>query len=142
MSAAAKPFHEPAENEFVAGDLAATAAPLGQRADALYAGLLNGLLDQIADSVQRALDHGLEAELRTRLSLLLPPVTTPTARSASSLGKLGVDQVNELIELLHCVQALSEHARRAKPGSAAAQRDTTCANYLRGRIERIKRGEA
>lgn len=151
MTAAAKPFHEPDENE------------------AQIATLLDGHIDTLDHALERALHYGLEAKVREVVARHLSPRASD-AHSASALGAsdahgcaasapapptpetappaaaargglkgLSADQVNRLLGFLNCVQAFEEHVHRAKAGSPGAKRDASCRDFLRGEIERLKR---
>lgn len=117
--------HEPAEN------------------DVHRAALLKGLIDTIEFSARQAISEGLGDELRARLAHVLgdsrtaapPPAVAPAPPPHAGIA--GVD-IDRLMGLLHCVQALDEHARRAKADSPAARRDATCRDFLRTEIERLK----
>lgn len=104
MIPAPRPFHEPEENEFAARD----EAPSVERNAALYAGLLKGLLDQIDDAMGRAIEHGLDAELRAIVGKHLP---APPAAAPSALGPITADGERAL-HLAWGVAKLSEHGRR------------------------------
>lgn len=115
--------HEPAEN------------------DVHRAALLKGLIDTIEFSARQAISEGLGDELRARLARVLGEdrAAAPAAEPAPAprAGIAGVD-IDRLMGLLHCVQALDEHARRVKADSPAARRDATCRDFLRTEIERLK----
>lgn len=104
MSPAPRARHEPEENEFLEG----REHPSVERGQALYAGLLKGLLDQIDDTMRRAIEHGLEPELRAIVAKHLPALAAPTT---PALGPITADG-DRALHLAWGVAKLSEHGRR------------------------------
>lgn len=148
MTAHARPFHEPAENEFLRFDEPKAAPPHLTTVSTLIAAMLG----TIEHGIVRAKEHGLEDELRAiferNFPTVMPPAvpdvtppeplaTTPTRRA---LNLLDPSQVDLLFGLLSCIQALDEHARRAKADSPAQKRDTACRDLLRRLSEDLKAG--
>ncbi len=150
MTAAApapRAHHEPEENEYLPDAAALDAA------DDAYGRLLQSLLNQIESGLKQAIEHDLVAELRQVLAKF--PEVLPEAskkqeqdsvasadqpRAERSKGMLAAEEVNRLLGFLNCVQALDEHARRAKADSPAQKRDAACAAFLRVEIEKLKGG--
>ncbi len=134
MTPAAKPFHEPEENE------------------AQVDMLLDGHIDALDLALERAMHYGLEDKVREVVAKHLPagdmpssgatpPATEPTppaTTTATGLKGLTADQVNTLLGFLNCVQVLDEHARRTKPDSPSGKRAAACRDFLRNQIELLK----
>jgi len=105
--------------------------------------LLDGMLDEVENHVKRLVDSGRGDELRKRLSRHLQ-IEAPKPASTSGIGGrlkgLTADQVNTLLGFHNCVQALDDHAQRAKGDSVTGKRDAACRDFLREHIEKLKGG--
>jgi hypothetical protein len=151
-TAAAKPFSEPQENEFLPAlhpDLVppaiAPVEPASPTPTSLYVGLLNGQLDALEDSVRSLIAHGCEDALRERLAKLLPPIAAPQPEPDAVEGTgifkgLSLADADRLLSFHNCVAAFSDHIKRHKPDSAIAKRDAHCRDFLRAEIEIFKKG--
>lgn len=120
----ARPHHEPEENE------------------AQVALLLDALVDQVDDAIGRAIKHGLGEKVREIVLRRMPELGQQATGSGQPAAeqRLGAEEINVLIGILHATAALDEHARRAKPDSPAQRRDAACRDFLRLLSDRVKSG--
>ena len=124
---ATRPFCEPEENEFAARD----EAPSVERNAALYAGLLKGLLDQIDDAMGRAIEHGLEAELRAIVAKHLPPPPALPPRGTPERTDRLIADADRAPHLAWGIDTLRRYGRRLAQGNAAGRATVeTCVRVL------------
>lgn len=134
MTPAAKPYHEPEEN------------------DAQIGTLLDAMVDTLDHTIEQAVRHGLEAKVREIVAKRLQtplradpppsppaPAAQPVASSlAAGLKGCSPEQIDKLIGLLNCVQVFDEHVRRTKADSPSGKRAASCRDFLRAEIEKLK----
>lgn len=141
---------EPEENELRWAAEAADAAAAAEREqeNSPLKAILATMLAQLEANI---MVEGVEAALRAMIARNFPDVAPPIHALADSrsddrgapatpLKSFTAEQVNLLLGLLNCIQALDGHARRSKPDSAQRRADEHCRDFLRGLSDDLKAG--